>query len=100
MRQRLLIIITAAAVVALLVALNTASCVSEEQLPDSEFEPDRSTYKAGWTGARALHDLLAEGGRRVVRWRESPHGLLSLGSDASAPSTFVVIGRTRVPFDQ
>jgi hypothetical protein len=99
MRQRLLIIITAAAVVALLVALNTASYVSEEQLPDTEFDPDRSTYNAGSTGSRALYDLLAEGGRRVIRWRESPHGLLNLEADP-APSTFVVIGRTRVPFDQ
>ncbi len=99
MRQRFAIIITAAAVVALLVALNTASYVSEEQLPDTEFDPDRSTYNAGSTGSRALYDLLAEGGRQVIRWRESPHGLLNLKTD-TAPSTFVVIGRTRVPFDQ
>ncbi len=100
MRQRFAIIITAALVVALLVALNTASYVSEEQLPDTEFDPDRSTYNAGSTGSRALYDLLTESGRQVVRWREPPHGLLNLAGQAMAPSTFVVIGRTRVPFDQ
>ena len=99
MRQRFAIIITAAIVVALLVALNAASYVSEDQLPDTEFDPDRSTYNAGSTGTRALYDLLAESGRQVVRWRESPHALLNLKSDAT-PRTFVVIGHTRVPFDQ
>ena len=54
MRQRFAIIITAAVVVALLVALNAASYVSEDQLPDTEFDPDRSTYNAGSTGTRAL----------------------------------------------
>jgi hypothetical protein len=99
MRQRFAIIITVALVVALLVALNAASYVGEEQLPDTEFDPDRSTYNAGSTGSRALYDLLAEGGRQVLRWREAPHGLLNLTGEA-APSTFVVIGDTRVPFDQ
>ncbi len=99
MRQRFAIIITVAVVVVLLIALNAASYVSEEQLPDNEFNPDRSTYNAGSTGSRALYDLLAESGRRVVRWREQPHGLLNL-EGSSAPSTFVVIGKTRVPFEE
>lgn len=99
MRQRFAIIITVALVVVLLIALNTASYVGEERLPDNEFNPDRSTYNAGATGVRALYDLLAESGRRVTRWRDSPHGLLNL-KGSSAPSTFVVIGKTRVPFDE
>jgi hypothetical protein len=99
MRQRFAIVITVAAVVALLVLLNTASYVGVERQPDTEFNPDRSTYNAGSTGMRALYDLLAESGRRVTRWREQPHGLLYTRGP-SAPSTFVVIGKTRVPFDE
>ncbi|HEY0375462.1 MAG TPA: DUF4350 domain-containing protein [Pyrinomonadaceae bacterium] len=99
MRQRFAIVITVAAVVVLLVVLNTASYVGEERQPDTEFNPDRSTYNAGATGARALYDLLAESGRRVMRWREQPHRLLNVEGN-SAPSTFVVIGKTRLPFDE
>jgi hypothetical protein len=99
MRQRFAIVITVAVVVVLLIVLNTASYVAEERRPDTEFNPDRSTYNGGSTGARALYDLLAESGRRVMRWREQPHGLLN-AVGASAPSTFVVIGKTRVPFDE
>src|ERR1044071_7505140 len=94
MRQRLAIIITIAVVLVLLVLLNTASYVSEARLPDTEFNPDRSTYNAGATGTRALYDLLAESGRQVTRWRKEPYALLD-ADDASSPSTFVIIGKTR-----
>ncbi|MDT5122095.1 MAG: hypothetical protein QOC96_1577 [Acidobacteriota bacterium] len=97
MRQRFAIIITITAVVVLLIALNTASYVSKEKAPDTEFEPDRSTFNAGATGTLALYDLLAESGRQVMRWRESSDTLLDADSDES-PSTFVIIGKTRVPF--
>ncbi len=96
MRQRLAIIITIAVVLVLLVLLNTASYVSEARLPDTEFNPDRSTYNAGATGTRALYDLLSESGRQVMRWRKEPYALLDAG-DASSPSTFVIIGKTRSP---
>jgi hypothetical protein len=99
MRQRLAIIVTIAAVLLLLVALNTASYVTEERLPDTEFNPDRSTYNAGATGTRALYDLLAESGRQVMRWREQPHALLN-STGSSAPSTFVIIGKTRLAFEE
>jgi hypothetical protein len=99
MRQRLAIILTIAVVLVLLVGLNTASYVSEKSLPDSEFNPDRSTYNAGATGTRALYDLLAESGRQVMRWREQPYSLLK-AKDSSSPSTFVIIGKTRTPFEQ
>src|SRR2546429_2356642 len=97
MRQRFAIIITITAVVVLLIALNTVSYVSKEKAPDTESEPDRSTFNAGATGTLALYDLLAESGRQVMRWRESSNGLLNADSDDS-PSTFVIIGKTRVPF--
>ena len=97
MRQRFAIIITITAVVVLLIALNTVSYVSKEKAPDTEFEPDRSTFNAGATGTLALYDLLAESGRQVMRWRESSDTLLDADGNDS-PSTFVIIGKTRVPF--
>jgi hypothetical protein len=97
MRQRLAIIITIAVVLVLLVLLNTASYVSEARLPDTEFNPDRSTYNSGATGTRALYDLLAESGRPVMRWRKEPYALLD-AENASSPSTFVIIGKTRSAF--
>ena len=97
MRQRFAIIITITAVVVLLIALNTASYVSKEKAPDTEFEPDRSTFNAGATGTLALYDLLAESGRQVMRWRESSDTLLDADGNDS-PSTFVIIGKTRVSF--
>ncbi|HUQ32439.1 MAG TPA: DUF4350 domain-containing protein [Pyrinomonadaceae bacterium] len=99
MRQRLAIILTVAVVLVLLVGLNAASYVSVKNVPDSEFNPDRSTYNAGATGTRALYDLLADSGRRVMRWREQPAALLNTSGD-KAPATFVIIGKTRSPFDE
>lgn len=99
MRQRLAIVITIAAVLLLLVLLNTASYVSEARLPDTEFNPDRSTYNAGATGTRALYDLLADSGRPVMRWRKESYSLLD-ESNASSPSTFVIIGKTRSAFEE
>lgn len=98
MRQRLAIIITIAIVLGLLIALNAASYVRIEQSPDSEFKPDRSTYNSGATGTRALFDFLNETGRKVARWREAPSALLN-SSSAARPTTFVVIGKTIVPFE-
>lgn len=98
MRQRFAIILTIAVVLLLLVALNAASYVSEQREPDAEFNPDRSTYNVGATGTRALYDLLVESGRRVTRWSETPFGLLKGGADV--PGTFVVIGKTRISFEE
>jgi hypothetical protein len=99
MRQRLAIIITIMVVLVLLVVLNTASYVSEKQAPDTEFSPDRSTYNPGATGTLALYDLLTEQGRPVMRWREKPHALLNDDIN-DGPATFVVIGKTRIPFER
>jgi hypothetical protein len=100
MRQRLAIVITIAVVLVLLVLLNTASYVSEARLPDTEFNPDRSTYNAGATGTRALYDLLSESGRQVMRWRKESYALLDANDAASSPSTFVIIGKTRSAFEE
>lgn len=98
MRQRFAIILTVVVVIVLLIVLNAASYVSREQAPDTEFEPDRSTFNAGATGTLALYDLLAESGRQVMRWRENMDALLNADRNSS-PATFVVVGKTRVPFD-
>ncbi len=97
MRKRLGIIVTIVLAIAVLVAINSLSYVSEEEKQDSEFAPNRSTYHSGPTGTRAFYDLLSESGYRVMRWRETPEKLL--GSSGDRVSTFVVIGDTRVAFD-
>ena len=99
MRQRLAIIITIVGVLVLLIALNTASYVGKEQQPDTEYSPDRSTYNPGATGTLALYDLLSERGSQVMRWREKPDSLLNAGAK-TGPATFVVIGKTRIPFEK
>jgi hypothetical protein len=99
MRQRLAIIATVAGVLVVLILLNTAAYVNEARVPDTEFNPDRSTYNAGTTGTRALYELLADSGRKVMRWREEPDTLLRVEGE-NAPKTFVIIGKTRVPFKQ
>jgi hypothetical protein len=99
MRQRLAIIITITGVLVLLIALNTASYVSEERQPDTEYNPDRSTYNPGATGTLALYDLLAERGSQVMRWREKPDALLNADSN-TGPAAFVIIGKTRIPFEK
>ncbi len=97
MRGRLTLTLTIALLAALLVALNAASYVRVEPEPDLELTPDRSTDNAGATGTRALYDYLAESGRQVVRWRESP-AALSRQSGAAHIGTFVVVGALRVKF--
>jgi hypothetical protein len=89
MRQRLGVIIGIGLVLLALIVLNAASYVEIERAPDSEYNPDRSTYNAGATGTRALFDFLGETGRAVTRWREAPAALLKRGS--AQPSTFVVL---------
>ena len=98
MRQRLTIILTFVVIVGALVIINTVTYVRQEKLPDSEFQPNRSTYHSGPTGARAFHDFLSESGYKVMRWREPPEKLL--GKTGSDVSTFVVIGTTRLPFSE
>ena len=97
MRQKFLIFAALIFLIILLIGLNTASYVQKEKTPDSEANPNRSTYNAGATGTRAFYDLLAETGRRTRRWQESPSALLNYDKDS--PKTFVVIGETRRKFD-
>jgi hypothetical protein len=98
MKSRFAIIITLALVLGLLIALNAASYVKIERTPDSEWNPDRSTYNSGATGTRALFDFLNEAGHNAVRWRESPRELLN--DKNGSPTTFVIVGATHVPFEK
>jgi hypothetical protein len=81
-----------------LVGLNAASYVQKEKQQDSEFNPNRSSYNAGTTGTRAFYDLLAETGRKVVRWEESADALLANKNAKNAPQTFVIIGSIKREF--
>ena len=96
MRQKLSIFLALFLLIIILIGLNAASFVQKEKVPDSEANPNRSTYNFGATGTRAFYDLLAETGRRPTRWLEPVSALLSEGKNK--PSTFVVIGKTRREF--
>ncbi len=96
MRQKFLIILALLFLIILLVGLNAASYTQKEELPDTEIAPNRSTYHAGATGTRAFYDLLAETGRKPMRWQEPMSALLI--NNKNNPSTFVVIGQTRREF--
>ncbi|HEV7683738.1 MAG TPA: DUF4350 domain-containing protein [Pyrinomonadaceae bacterium] len=98
MRQRLGIIITIVLAIAVLAAINSAAYITDDQKPDSELNPNRSTYNAGATGTRALHDFLNESGYQVMRWREPADKLL--GTSGDKVRTFVIVGRPRVPIDE
>lgn len=94
MRQRLGIIITIVLAIGVLILINSAAYVAEEKKQDSELMPNRSTYNAGATGTRALHDFLNESGYQVMRWREPPVKLL--GTSGDKVRTFVIVGRPRL----
>ncbi|HET6976821.1 MAG TPA: DUF4350 domain-containing protein [Pyrinomonadaceae bacterium] len=95
MRQRLTIIITIVVIVGLLVILNSITHLKKEKDQDFEISPNRSTYHAGPTGLRALHDLLNESGYKIMRWRETPKKLMS--DSGKLVKTFVVVGTTQIP---
>jgi hypothetical protein len=98
MRQRIVIIATVGVVIGLLILVNALGYAQSSETPEFEALPNRSTYNGGATGTRALYDLLNETGFKVTRWRESSDVLLSHAREDV--STFVVIGRTRVPFEE
>ncbi|HLA09555.1 MAG TPA: DUF4350 domain-containing protein [Pyrinomonadaceae bacterium] len=97
MRQNLGFIVTVVLLIGLLIAINSATYVTQREQRDSEITPNRSSYHSGPTGTRALYDLLSESGFSVMRWRDSPQKLLS---DSARVNTFVVVGNTRLPFEE
>jgi uncharacterized protein DUF4350 len=98
MRQRLGIIVAIVLVIGALVVINSLAFVSDDEKPESEAVPNRSTYNARGTGTRALHDFLNESGYQVMRWREPTDRLL--GTSGQAVRTFVIVGRPRIAIDQ
>jgi hypothetical protein len=96
MKQKLGFILTAVVIVVVLILINTVSYVGEDEKPDSESAPNRSTYHAGATGTRALYELLNETGTSVMRWRETPQKLLS----QDKVKTFVIVGDTKLAIEQ
>ncbi len=97
MRQRLTIILTFVVIIGLLVLINAVSHVQEEEVRDLEMFANRSTYHAGPSGARALHDFLNESGYKVMRWREPLSQLMN--TSKQPVSTLVIVGETRLPFE-
>jgi hypothetical protein len=97
MRQRLTIILTFVAIIGALVIINTLTHVQEDKSGDTEIGADRSSYHHGPTGTRALHDFLNESGYKVMRWRAETSDLLK--DPGNMVSTFVVVGQTRIPFE-
>lgn len=83
--------------IALLVGINAVSYTQKDKEPDTEMQANRSTYNTGATGTRAFYELLAETGRKVVRWQESP---TSLFTSSKRPDTFVIIGTTRLDIEE
>lgn len=98
MRQKLGIFIGLIFLVLILIGLNAATYVQREKTPDSEIAPNRSTFNTGATGTQAFYSLLAETGRRVTRWQSPTDALLT--EKRNAPTTLVVIGQVRRPFDE
>jgi hypothetical protein len=96
MRQKLFIFLGLFLLVGVLAGLNTASYVQQEEKPDDELNPNRSTYHTGPTGTRAFYDLLVETGRKPARWQEKTSILLT--NSKNKPQTFVVVGNVRKEF--
>jgi hypothetical protein len=93
MKQNLLIILVIGFLVAVLAALNAATYVQKEKVPDTEFAPNRSTYNSGSTGTQAFYSLLSETGRNVSRWQSSFETIASDLKDR--PAVMVMIGPLR-----
>ncbi len=96
MRQKFFIFLALIFLTVVLVGLNAASFAQKEKVPDTEANPNRSTFNFGATGTRAFYDLLAETGRETTRWQEPMSALL--GDGKNKPATFVVVGKTRREF--
>ncbi len=98
MRQKLGIILGLAVLILILIGLNAATYVQKERTPDNEIILNRSSFNSGATGTQALYTLLAETGRNVLRWQQ-PLDALATQSPRNVPSTFVIVGKTRRPFE-
>lgn len=94
MRQKFLLLFAVLMLVVVLIGLNAVSYVQQERLPDSEAQPNRSTFNSGATGTRALHDLLIANGKTVKRWQQPVSAEFEV-YDSTQIDTFVIIGPVR-----
>ena len=93
MKQRFFIFFILILLIALLAVLNAATYVQQEQKPDTELSPNRSTYHPGSTGTLAFYTLLSETGRKVTRWRTSFETIAT--DPENRPAVVIMIGPLR-----
>ncbi len=67
----------------LLAGLSAARYISIDRPPESEAQPNRSTYNSGPTGTRAFYQLLEASRRPVGRWRDNFQKLEEDGTRSS-----------------
>ena len=96
MKQKLFIFGILIVLAVVLIGLNAATYVQKEKAPDTELQPNRSTFNAGATGTQAFYSLLSETGRSVTRWQRPVDELVT--ERKNRPSTFVMIGTLRRDF--
>ncbi|MGH9846424.1 MAG: DUF4350 domain-containing protein [Blastocatellia bacterium] len=88
MRRYFGVAISIVLVIAVLIALSAAGNLELDRPTETEASPNRSSYNAGPTGARAFYQLLEESNFPVTRWREGYESLQDKAKDA----TLIVIG--------
>jgi hypothetical protein len=93
MRQRIFLLLFFVLVIAALVGLNAVSYTKKDQIPDSEYFPNRSSYNVGATGSSAFYSLLTETGNKVTRWQQPVSALLAPANNKIM--TLVLIGGVR-----
>lgn len=98
MKEKLFIFAALVGVVILMIVLNAVSYTQKVKEPDTELNPNRSTFNPGSTGSLALYTLLAETGRPVSRWQLPVNALRT--ETRNMPSTFVLVGPLRREFSK
>lgn len=95
MKKKLGIFLGLGLLILVLIGLNAATYVQQDQKPDSELSPNRSTYNNGATGTSAFYSLLLETGRSVTRWELSFDDLRR--EKHSSITAMVIVGSIRRP---
>ena len=95
MKKKLGILLGLGLLILVLIGLNAATYVQQDLKPDSELNPNRSTYNNGATGTSAFYALLSETGRSVTRWEFAYDDLRR--SKHAAITALVIIGTVRRP---
>ncbi len=93
MKRQFFVVVFLVVLILVLAGINAISYTKIEQKPDSEYNPNRSSYNSGTTGTSAFYSLLAETKNKVVRWQQPPSALHA--SANSKIRTFVIIGEPR-----